>query len=236
MTREPNNPNPLDEATSRRLAKLGQRPVDTSRLDAKIHAALSDALHVNTTQSDATPPAQYHRVRHWLRPVAGLAAALALAVTLFFALNTNTPQVSAAVLELSQLHSDLIAGRIELKTVTTIAEANQWIAEQRTSAPDLPGHIDGARVQSCCLANVQGELVAVAVLKDGDTTVTLVVAQAPNFAMEIGTRVEINGKSFFGHELDGVHMMMANEDDHWLCVMGDRSYEDLAGIAAGIEF
>ena len=170
------------------------------------------------------------------RSIPHTAAALALIVTLFITLNTNTPQASAAVLELSQLHHDLIAGKLDLNTVTSIAEANQWIAEQRESAPDLPGHIAGARVQSCCLANVQGELVAVAILEDNGSTVTLVVAQAPNFAMGMGTRVEIDGKHFFGHELNGVHMMMANQNDRWLCVMGNHSYESLAKIAGSIKF
>jgi hypothetical protein len=52
----------------------------------------------------------------------------------------------------------------------------------------------------------------------------------------MGTVIEIDGRRFFGHELNGVRMMMANIDDRWLCVMGDRSYEDLAQIAAEARF
>ncbi|MEZ6190724.1 MAG: hypothetical protein R3C45_05470 [Phycisphaerales bacterium] len=236
MKIEPNNPNPLDDPTSRRLARLGHRRVDTSRLEAKLNAALTGRpaeKHTDSPDKDAAP---VYTIRHWLRPVMTAAAAIALAFALFLAMNTGTPQASAAVLELSQLHQDLVAGKIELNTVTSTEEANRWIATQRASAPDLPDHIAGARVQSCCLTDVHGELVAVAVLDDAGLPVTLVVAKAPRFAMEMGTRIEIDGKQFFGHELNGIRMMMANQDDRWLCVMGDRSYDQLARIAAGIEF
>lgn len=236
MSTEPSNPDIVDGATSRRLAQLGQRSVDTSNLESKLEAALADTSPTKMLHTKLPGPARAYLIRHWLRPVTGVAAALALAVTLFIALSTSTPQASAAVLELSQLHRDLVAGKIELKTVATSTEANQWIATQRATAPRLPGYISGARVQSCCLADVQGKLVAVAVLEDGEETVTLVVAQAPDFAHEMGTRIQVEGKSLFGHELNGIRMMMANQDDRWLCVMGDRSYEDLAQLAASIEF
>lgn len=236
MSTEPNNPNPLDDATSRRLAQLGQRHVDVSDLENKLGAALADTPSADVPHIKKPGPAHTYPIRPWLRPVTGIAAALALAATLFIALSSSTPKASAAVLELSELHRDLVAGKIELKTVASSTEANQWIATQRESAPDLPDHISGARVQSCCLANVQGELVAVAVLEDGKETVTLVVAQAPNFAFEMGTRVQVDGMNYFGHELNGIRMMMANQDDRWLCVMGDRPYEDLARIAASITF
>jgi len=236
MSTKPNNPDALDDATSRRLAQLGQRSVDTSSLESKLEAAMADTSPTEMPHTKLPGPARAYPIRHWLRPVTGIAAALALAVTLFIALSTSTPQASAAVLELSQLHRDLVAGKIELKSVASSTEANQWIATQRATAPSLPDHISGARVQSCCLADVQGKLVAVAVLEDGEETVTLVVAQAPNFAHEMGTRIQIDGKIFFGHELNGIRMMMANQDDRWLCVMGDRSYEELANVASKIQF
>jgi len=103
----------------------------------------------------------------------------------------------------------------------------------------LPEEMQGARVQSCCLRAVQGDLVALVVLDDGGPgtpSVSLVVAQAPEFAHEMGTVIEIDGRRFFGHELNGVRMMMANIGDRWLCVMGDRSYEALAQIAAEARF
>lgn len=235
MTAESNNPNPLDEATSRRLARLGQRPVDTSNLEAKLSAALTGRPDVVCTDAPDAGSTPVYTIRHWLRPAMGVAAVLALALTLFLALSTGTPPASAAVLELSQLHQDLVAGRIELNAVASTEEANRWIAAQRASAPDLPDHISGVRVQSCCLADVQGELVAVAVLDDEGRPVTLVVAKAPHFGMDMGTSVEVDGKHYFGHELNGIRMMMANQGDRWLCVMGDRSYEDLARIAASID-
>ncbi len=236
MNTEPNYPDALDEATARRLAKLAHRPVDVSALESKLETSLTDTPSEDLPHTNTPDPAPTYPIRHWLRPVAGIAAAIMLAATLFITLSSSTPQASAAVFDLSQLHQDLVAGRIELKTVTSTTEANRWIATQRDTAPDLPDHIAGARVQSCCLADVQGELVAVAVLEDEGQTVTLVVARAPDFAHEMGTRIQIDGRSFFGHELNGIRMMMANHGDRWLCVMGDRSYEELAKLAASIDF
>ncbi len=52
----------------------------------------------------------------------------------------------------------------------------------------------------------------------------------------MGTFIEIDGRTFFGHELNGICMMMANQDNRWLCVMGDLTYDQLANLAAKIEF
>ena len=41
---------------------------------------------------------------------------------------------------------------------------------------------------------------------------------------------------FHGHEKSGIPMMMANRGDRWLCVMGDLDYQQLADIAAKIDF
>lgn len=223
----------LDAATSRRLARLGQRPVDVSHLEQRLAVELGE---IDPPSPMARPNTATLRLTPWLRPAAGIAALLTIAVGLFIIVSTSPPTVSAAVLDLSELHTDIMAGRVPMQPVDTIAQANAWIASQQSTGPELPDHLAGAQVQSCCLADVQGDLVAVALLRDGDTTVTLVVAQAANFAHEMGIVIEIDGRRFFGHELNGIRMMMANDGDRWLCVMGDASYEQLAQIAAGVRF
>lgn len=233
-----NQPTPeqLDEATSRRLARLGQQPAATDRLERRLDDAFAafgaDNGQVASQPSQERPSILYQ----WVRPAAAIAAVLVVALTLVIAVSTPSQPASATAIELSQLHHELVEGSLPLVPVRTINEANAWIASQNASAPALPGNLAGTRVQSCCLVDVQGELAAVAVLNDGRGVVTLVVAEAPDFAHEMGTVIEIDGRRFFGHELNGVRMMMANDGDRWLCVMGDRSEEELAAIASGVEF
>ena len=154
----------------------------------------------------------------------------------YLAISSGGGQAQAAIVELSQLHHDIVAGRIPLTPAETVEQANTWIAEQADSAPQLPADLGHVRVQSCCLADVQGDLVAVAVLQVDQELITLVVAEAPNFAHEMGTVIEIDGRRYLGHELNGVNMMMANLGDRWLCVMGDLGDERLAEIAAEVRF
>lgn len=225
-----------DAALARRLAQLGHKPVDTQRLEHRLDAAF--ASFDDADQSDASPslPPPAFSLGRWLQPVAGLAAMLAIVATLFFVFFTTPPTASAAVVDLSQLHRHVEEGRFAIPTRASINAVSQLIAEQRDGTLILPEPMRGARVQSCCLADVQADLIALAVLKDGGPTVSLVVAQSPDFAHEMGTVIDIDGRRFFGHELNGVRMMMANQDDRWLCVMGDRSYEALAQIAAEVRF
>jgi hypothetical protein len=238
---EHNHQEALDAATSRRLAQLGRHDPDVSGLTRKLDVALGSAAHQDragrtNVKNVNEPPARSYPIARWLRPVAGLAAMLAVVVTVFIVAGTNSPRASAAVVDLSRLHQDLIAGRIALTPVQTVAQANEWIASQQDHAPALPNELAGSRVQSCCLTDVQGELVAVAIMEHEGDTVTLVVAEVPKFAHQMGKVYEINGRTLFGHELDGIHMMMANQGDRWLCVMGDLDYEVLAQLAAEIEF
>lgn len=221
MTANKNENNPLDAATSRRLAQLANRPVDTTSLEQKLAATLN---------KPAQPP------NRWWSAAMGLAASVVLAGSIFFAVMHSGTRAEATMIELSQLHHDMVSGELPLTPVDSIDEANAWIAAQSQTSPRLPRHLTSARVRSCCLADVHGELVAVAMLKTDTAVVTLVVAEAPTFAHEMGTVIEIGGRRFFGHKTNGIQMMMANQGDRWLCVMGDRSAEALAEIAAGIHF
>lgn len=237
---ESNTPEPRpsqeDAALARRLAQLCQKPVDTQRLEHRLDAAFASLDDADQSDASSSMPPPAYRLGRWLQPVAGLAAVLALAATLFFVFFTSPPTASAAVVDLSQLHRHVEEGRFAIPIGASINAVSQLIAEQRGGTLVLPEPMRGARVQSCCLAGVQADLIALAVFKDGGPTVSLVVAQAPDLAHEMGTVIEIDGRRFFGHELNGVRMMMANEGDRWLCVMGDRPYEALAQIAAGVRF
>jgi hypothetical protein len=228
------DPTEQDAALARRLARLGDQPVPTESLERRLDAAFASLDEPATINPSGPPP--IYRLTRWLQPAAGVAAMLALVVALFFVFSTSPPSASAAVVDLAELHHYVEEGRFALPTASSMAAVNQSIAEQRNGRVLLPEEMQGARVQSCCLRDVQGDLVALAVLDDGGPSVSLVVAQAPEFAHEMGVVIEIDGRRFFGHELNGIPMMMANIEDRWLCVMGDRSYEALAQIAAEARF
>ena len=168
--------------------------------------------------------------------MAGAAASLFIAVGIYLAVSSGGGEAQAAIVELSQLHQAIVSGQTPLTPVESIEQANDWIAEQTANGPQLPDGFGNVRVQSCCLAEVQGDLVAVAVMRVDGRLITLVVADAPGFAHEMGTVIEIDGRRFFGHELNSTRMMMASIGNRWICVMGDAEYESLAWIASGAKF
>jgi len=81
---------------------------------------------------------------------------------------------------------------------------------------------------------MQGRLVAAALMDCQGQPVTLVVARGRDFAHPMGRAITIDSRTFTTHELNGVPMVMGNEADLWLCVMGDGPADDLAQVAAGI--
>ena len=251
MNHEP--PNPFnatpdrDDAVTRRLARLGTRPVDTRRLEQRLRAALDGAaLEPAPAPAGSGEPAQAEpapapdrRVPPWTRALLGLAATVALAAGLVFAIPAYTPTASATPIRLVELHRKAEAGYVALPTAASMHAVNQTLREQRVGRRLLPAMLQDVMVQSCCLADVRGDLVGLAVLDSGptgSTPLSLVITRAAGFAHPMGVRVEVGDQTFFGHELDGVPMMMANRGDRWLCVMGDRSYEELARVAAAAEF
>lgn len=221
MTEHPDQKQRLDQATRHRLTKLGSIPMDTGRLEQRLRSQVAS--------QDSSSRMVFGGWR------AAVTAAAAVVLMVMLPLIWGPGPVQASTVELGRLHEDIISGRLQVEPVTSIQEANRLIHEQRQDAPHLPG-MTGVRVQSCCLTDVQGRLVAVAVLNGESPNVTLVVAEAPGFAHEMGTAVRVGDRTFWGHEVDGVRMVMSNTDDRWLCVMGDRTYEDLAKIAADTRF
>jgi len=215
---------PLDEATRKRLARLSTVPVDTTRLERRFVQAIP-ATH--------EPGRTGLRLRGGWRVASAAAAIVAITATLMFTLVGGPTSAVASPIELRQLHRDILAGRIDLTAVNSIAQANQTIQDQQREAPTLPG-FEHSQVRSCCLTNIQGRLVAVALLDYQGHPVTLVVAQGRDFAHPMGQTITIGSRKFMSHQVDGVQMVMSHTGDLWLCVMGDSSADELAQLAAGI--
>ena len=214
----------LNRATSRRLARLGDAEVDTSRLVSRLDAALG---------GESARPVIV--ARRWRQPVFALAATVAVAVSIAVVLMTGSEPVAAAPLELTRLHRGLVNGDVATVRVDSFEQANQVIADQHSGAPHLPAY-SGVAVRSCCLTNVQGVLVAAVVLEHKGHAVTLVVANGRDFSMPMGQVLERGGQRLFAHEMDGLQMVMANQGEYWLCVMGDVPVAELADLAGQVRF
>lgn len=252
MRTNSDNPERLDSATSDRVAHLGSRDIDTTALEAKIRASLE------AVADDVTPRPQAElaagilpdgdeewmsretlpsfKISQWLMRAGSIAAIVAIAAMVIFFPVDSGQQAIASTFDLSTLHHELVDGRLAEAHAQSIDEANAQFAAQRADASKLPGNLANAQVQSCCLTDVQGKLTSVAVLDYEGSEVTLVVAEAPEFAHKMGKVVEIEGREYFGHSFDGVQMMMANNGDRWLCAMGDLTPEQLATLASQIKF
>lgn len=214
----------LDEATSRRLARLADCPVDTARLEQKL-----EPLWTEPARSTANPA--WWRLR---RPPYAAAAAVLLLVALgWFVFQTSTPAMADPG-EMSQLHRHMLSSEIEVTPVRDIAAANRMIAAQWAEAPSLPEVSLPAR--ACCLHHLGGRPVAAVQLEHPDGPVTMVVARANDLRLPPGRVVEHAGQRFTVHEHDGVTMVMTHDENRWLCVMGDLPEQDLVELAARVVY
>ncbi len=225
MNTQPDNTS-LDKATSLRLRQLAAAPVDTTRLETMLQASLAAA-----TAPQAQPR---HRLtlRHWMRPIVSLAASLALAAVIItgLLLSGQNPVVASPI-ELTALHSQIVTGQLPVTRVSSMAQARDAIARQWAKGPELPS-LQGLEVQSCCLTNVHGKLVAAVLLEVEGKAVTLIVADARDFVMPHGTVVQRNGRAIVTHQNAGLDMAMTRQGDRWLCVMGDLPVDTLVTLAA----
>lgn len=221
----------LTLVTRARLARLAAMPVDTSRLERRLSAALG---------AGAAPSARSLRVI-WTRRAAAAAAVLLLALMAAHMVDRSAGPALAEPFELTDLHERLVRGESAMLAAADVEEANRRIAAQSADGPAVPGLAATRRlyVRSCCLAEVRGRLVAAVLMVDEGRAVTLVVAQARDFAGPMGQVIERDGRELLAHRLNDLEMVVTRRGDRWLCVMGQADEVDrerLAAIAAGIIF
>ncbi len=216
----------LDQLTTRRLRRLASLPMDTTGLEAKLQAQLG--------MTSMRPTRQARRGWRWRALAVAASLVLALTVGLGLLARSGEP-ANAATLELSEIHAQLIAGGAAVQPARSVEEANAWIQSQSNGAP-LLAVPPGASVRSCCLRHVRGRVVASVLLETQGQLVTLVVARGQGFAMPMGEQLEVDGKALFAHQMHGLQMVMAQREDHWLCVMGDTEVKILAQVAARVQF
>ncbi len=228
MSDQQKNPNreQLDTETSHRLSRLATRPMDTSRLEARLASELAEAEGSN----DISRRSPF--LLAWWRPIATAAAVLLLVAASWLFLDGGGTPAMAAPSQLAQIHFDVANGLAPHIEVSTIDEANRLLSEQAdgiAALPELPG-----TVMSCCLHEHGGAILAcVLIEKDGDP-ITVAIADGSKLHTPHGKVIEYDGRQFVAHTANGINMVMSHEGGRWMCVMGSISFEQLAVFAGEI--
>ena len=218
--------NQIDQATSDRLAKLSDCPVDTTNLEHRLNNILPDQNSTNTI-----PLTQ----RMWWKPVTSAAATIILGITLMWLIfNGDSNPVMAAPMHMAEIHNEVVSEHADHFKVTSIEEANQLLSNQSNgvvSVPKLPGTI-----KSCCLHKYQHVTLTCALILENGELVSIAIAEANKMHTPKGENISLNGKTFVAHTMNDLQMVMTYRNGRWLCVMGKIQKDKLVKIADTIEF
>jgi hypothetical protein len=215
----------LDEAVSKRLAKLAGMPVDSTQLQRRLHARLGLTKHDRRRLV----------LRHWLRPLGTVAAAILILGLVGWVFVVGGSPAVAAPSDMARIYQDMVTGEVHRQMVTDVAEANRQIRAQWSQAPQIP-RPQSVDISSCCLHHVKGVTVAAVLMEYRGEPVTLVVALGQELSSADGPSIVRGGRSFTAHEQDGLQMVMTHEDQRWLCVMGKLPIEQLVDLAVDIDY
>lgn len=216
----------LDEAMQARLARLATLPVDTSRLERRLHSMMA-----------ATAPAQNRwRLSHARRSWAAVAATILVVATAGIILMSlgNSPAMASPV-DLARVHAEATQSEKMTTAVTALEQANRVLAGQWSDLPQLPAPTAG-QLHACCIHDFMDRKVACLILRDGQTPLTMVVGHAREFRPAEGRVVERGGRKFTLNEVNGLRMVMTQQDQRFVCLMGEVSEDRLLELAEGLRF
>jgi hypothetical protein len=170
------------------------------------------------------------------RPSLAVAAAILIVVTIGIMLATlgKSPAI-AAPSHLAQLHAQAIAADSSATAVSSVEEANRVLAGQWSDLPSIP-IVDTAMLHACCIHDFMDDRVVCLVLRDGEAPLTLVVGHARSFRPTKGRLVDIGGRKFHVHQVDGLLMAMTQQDNRFICLMGEVTEDRLLQIAGELKF
>ena len=189
---------------SNRFSRLATLPVDTTALDRAVVAIIS-------------PRRRY--LLPWRLAASGLAAALILmAVILIPLLMPHNSRASTR--DLSRLYERMVAA-----PSATGVGGGPTKDLMRMCSPEM------GRLASCCLQTIHHHQVACMLVKHGKQTVGLVVVPAGELAYPQGHLVHKGGRSFIVQTSGRLNMVIRPGKQHWVCVMGLQSVNDLLTIA-----
>ncbi|MGB1125843.1 MAG: hypothetical protein ACPG4Q_11610 [Phycisphaeraceae bacterium] len=219
----------LDQATRDRLAKLESTPVDLSRLEQKM------ADEIPRPQPARQQPRRA-ATQGWMRLAAAILLMIGIAGASYYAFFGVGPQTAIAeTMTVAELHDHLLNDPQEAYLANTIDQAQSLIDAQLFGKQSLP-IIDGTHVESCCLVEGEFPLRAALVLKQPGGIATIIIAQGEDFAQPMHPIDHPSGIELQGHDHAGMPMVMRNNGDLWMCVMGEIDADTLADVAAAIKF
>jgi hypothetical protein len=216
-------PDEADDALAKRLARLSQRPIDTSRLEPRVKAIVG-----------AVPSPK--RLREYITPYQAAAAGLLLVVAViavFVAMRSRPLLASPA--ELARIHANNAAGEPDAKSVDSIAAAGQVIRSGWAGCPNLP-ELSLGEVTSCHV-HVMGRkrLSCLALQLDGQT-VTMAVAHVTDMRLPDAPFVTRDGIHYFVQSHGNTNIVIADRNGVWLCLIASLPSERLVETAATLRF
>lgn len=231
MNMNPPEPNPkrkrMDEATSRRLAKLRMAPVDTSELLKAVQAEIP--------RSNGGPRRLI--LLDWFSPKRAAAASL-LIVGLIVALviTSSSGPVLASAEQLAHIHEEVLVGDGSHSTpVDSINAANIALAAKWPGAPSIP-ELPKDHVASCCIHMMGRKKVSCVSFETDGVPVTMVVAQSADIKLPASDTLTVSGITYHVQAHGDINMVMTQRGGRWVCLMGKLSVNRLAELASSLRF
>ena len=219
-TRGPEHERHVDEATARRLAKLGQVPFDTSKLKARVDASIE---HLQMRGAGR------RKRRLALVAFAVIAIGLIAGVAIW---STNSAVVASPAM-LAHIHDEVRAGTTHATPVKSFDEARAVLSSKWPDGPQLP-EMSGDHAVACCVCHIGHQKVACVVLQVDGVPCALAVADASTVRTDGGETLTVRGVTFHAQSHGSVNMLMTTHDNRWLCLMGELPMARLTELAGSL--
>ncbi|QQE11516.1 hypothetical protein JD969_18795 [Planctomycetota bacterium] len=218
----------LDKATSERLHALryfNNTASNDNDFINRILLNLQDAPH-RKIKKRFKISARYFSI------AASITIASMIMVVVMFGSYSN--DVNAGIINLQELHYKLAESKSE---VYNIQDLNKELKNQIKAA--LTESVPSKYIESCCLKDVNGMMLASVNYQNNGQTISVVIAQGEEFAMPMGEVEKRSNVTMYKHTLPSnksLKMVMVKSQDRWLCVMGETAYQRLIETASSLDF
>lgn len=215
----------IEEATSRRLARLRTAPVDISRLESAVRAETSRPTRLPTRRWAA-----------WrgMPSRAAAASLLILALVGALVLHSSSGPALASAEQLLHIHDDVLHDSGDAVTrVDSAAAVNATLAREAPGVPPVPD-LPPDHVRSCCAHMLCGKRLACVKLQLDGVPVTMAVAAASDIRAPAGRSVSVEGTAYDIQSMNGVTMVMHQRGNRWVCLMSSLPADRLIAFARAL--